>query len=264
MKIILGTNTFGKYHRQDIAVQSWLKLGIDVYDIQFTDTKSEYNLKNISCLTRSSQTCIKKSKKRLPFVNDILKALAEIECDYFVFTNSDVIIMPSLLQYIEDTEPDCMSCSRLDINEISSFENIKTEAKPVRWEIAGYDTFIFKRSWFLENQKLFRDYYIGRPIWDVVYTGIMKIYGKDFKIGNSNPPFCMHIHHGLAAVTTDTPEKDFNIKNGKKNLVDKFAGQIMSCFIRSILIYRQPMGSFLTPLDNEAQIEKEFFSHFKF
>lgn len=264
MKIILGTNTFEKYHRQDVAVQSWQKLGIDIYDVQFTDTKSEYNLNNLSVLTRSSKTELKKSVKRLPFVNDIVNILSEISCDYFIYTNSDVIIMPSLLQHIEKVKPDCMSCSRLDICDITCFDNIKTEAKPVRWEIAGYDTFIFKKDWFLKHKKLFRDYYIGRPLWDVVYTGIMKMYSNGFEIGNNNPPFCMHIHHGLAAVTTDTPEKDFNENNVNKSLVDKFACQVMSCYIRTILINRPHMGSFLIPLDNEKLIEKEFFSHFKF
>lgn len=264
MKIILGTNTYQKYHRQDIAVQSWLKLGIDVYDIQFTDTETAYKINNLSKLTRSSQTCLKNSEKRLPFVNDIINELSEITCDYFIFTNSDVIIMPSLLQHIEKTNPDCMACSRLDICDISSFDNIKTEAKPVRWEIAGFDTFVFKRDWYLKHKKLFRDYFIGRPTWDVVYTGIMKMYGKEFEIGNGNPPFCMHIHHGIAAVTTDTPEKEFNNNNAKKSLADKFAGQIMSCYIRTILINRPQMGSFLIPLDNERLIEKEFFSHFRF
>ena len=41
MKIVIGSNTFGTYKRQDIAVESWQELSekfdIDLYNIQFKD-----------------------------------------------------------------------------------------------------------------------------------------------------------------------------------------------------------------------------------
>jgi hypothetical protein len=271
MKITIGTNTFGNIHRQNIAVESWYalrdKFDIDLYDFQFVDEQKSfsknYNLDTIFSLKRSSADLFNNGKK-LPYVNDIISDLSDnCKGEYFIFTNSDVIIMPSLINLIKESEPDCISCSRLDITNVSSFENLKSEANPVRWEIAGFDTFVFKKQWYLRHKQLFQDYFLGRPAWDVVYTGLMKVYGKDFYIGNYNPPLCMHMHHGLASTINETVEKDFNINNCNLRTIDNFMGKMMGCYIHRYLIRRQPYGAFLHPIANEQEIEKDYFRHFK-
>ena len=96
MKIVLGTNTFGKYKRQDIAVDSWLHLrdkhDIDLYDIQFADEKKTfqeiYNLNTRYDLKAFSHTYCDSPSKKLPLVNHIIEYISDIECDYFIFTNS--------------------------------------------------------------------------------------------------------------------------------------------------------------------------------
>lgn len=275
MKILIGSNTFNVYHRQTVAVDSWKHLKnkfpdiIDIVDIQFQDETNSFNnfyeLNVKFDLTRSSLDVLPNAEKKLPFVNDIFSSLSKYvtsDDDYFIFTNSDVIINSNLIQYIIDNKPLCFACSRLDIHDVSSFQNLRKEIKPVRWEIAGFDTFIFKKSWFIEHQFLFNDYLLGKPEFDFVYAFIMKIYGDNTPFGNNNPAFCFHIHHGLASVTTDCPERDYNKNILHTNSFDLLAGKIMFLHLKNNLIKRQPWGSFLHPTEDEKLIETDFFKQF--
>jgi len=117
MKISIGTNTFQNFHRQNVAVESWYELrnkfGINLYDFQFKDEENSftkhYDLNTCFTLNRSSKDILETNKK-LPYVNDIISSLANIDdSDYFIFTNSDVIIMPSLIKEILAKQPECMS-----------------------------------------------------------------------------------------------------------------------------------------------------------
>lgn len=275
MNIIIGTNTYGNYHRQTIATESWNDLKIkfpnivDIVDIQFKDEEdifeNHYNLNVKFDLERSSLDLFPDSQKKLPFVNDIIKHISkytENEDDYFIFTNSDVVINSNLIKYIIDNKPECFACSRLDIENISSFQNLKNEIKIVRWEIAGFDTFIFKKSWYMKWSYMFNDYLLGKPEFDHVYAFIMKAYGDNTPFGNHYPPFCFHIHHGLASVTTECPELHYNRKVLKENSFDTMAARIMFYHLKYNLIKRKPWGAFLEPEKAEKQFEYNFFKNF--
>ena len=272
MKILLGTNTFGNYKRQDIAVQSWKKLKeifpdtVELMNIQFEDEMESFNdpygipVKYV--LKRSSLNLVPNATKKLPLVNDIFAYLCAYSSDYFIFTNSDVIINKNLITYIMEKQPECFACSRLDIQEIDDFSELRTKAVPVRWEIAGFDTFVFKKSWFLENQKLFNDYLLGKPEFDHVYAGIIKCFGDNTPLGNQYPPFCFHIHHGLSSVTTECPEREFNEKTMKTNPLDTFASRVVYFNLKYNLLQRKPWGSFLQYDVQEREREKRIFSAF--
>jgi hypothetical protein len=272
MKILLGTNTFKQYDRQTIAVQSYKKLKneypdiIDIVNIQFKDEEStfinHYDLNIKFELERSSFDVTEKPEKKLPFVNDILKVLAKYSEDYFIFTNSDVIINNNLIKYIVNNKPICFACSRLDINHINDLSELKEKIQPVRWEIAGFDTFVFKKGWFLQYQHLFNDYLLGKPEFDHVYAGIMKCYGDNTPLGNQYPPFCFHIHHGLDAVMKDCPERQFNVNTLKTNPFDSLVSRLMFYNLKYNLIRRQPWGAFLQPNQDEITKELEFFKEF--
>ena len=106
MKIVIGTNTFGSYHRQDVAVDSWKHLAskfdcVDVIDVQLVGQSShDYGIPAVTALKRHSGDLVPGSDKKLPVVSDILKVLGEHECDYFIYVNSDVIINSNLIKYI--------------------------------------------------------------------------------------------------------------------------------------------------------------------
>ena len=46
MNILLGANTFGNYHRQNVAVDSWIHLrkkhGVKLCNIQFKDEENSF------------------------------------------------------------------------------------------------------------------------------------------------------------------------------------------------------------------------------
>lgn len=271
-RIVIGSNTFGKYHRQDVAVDSWKhlqqKYDIDIYDIQFKDEvrsfDNVYNLNVIPKLTRSSESILKKSSKKLPLVNDVISCLSEVDCEYFIFTNSDVIINSNLIEYINNSKPTAFGCSRLDIHNVNGFEDIlRKNVTPVRYEIAGFDTFIFKKDWYVNHYSLFRDYFLGKPVWDQVYTTLLKIYADNDPFGNQFPPYCFHIHHGISSVTTECPEQQFNIKNKDGSYIDSLMCKIFDNYLQSIAIHRQPYGAFLHVEQDEQKHESVFFEKLK-
>lgn len=274
-KILIGCNYFfkGDTHRQDIAKQSLLKLknnfnSVSLAAIQFDD---EANLdigefKVIPALKNSSQTHVTKShKKKLPIVSEIFDQLyyEAYNCDYFIFTNSDVIISDRLINYInrkfhEGNPIETMSLSRMDIENII---NLEDQIVPVRWEIAGFDTFVVKCSWYTHNKHRFNPYLLGKPYFDWAYTGIMMAHSNCI-LGNLNPPFCFHIHHGIGSVTEESPEKDYN-KHLFYSTVDELYSKPVEFYINNILKKRTPFGSFLNTLEDEKKICETFFSQFR-
>lgn len=267
MKIAIGTNFFGNYHRQTIAIDSLIKIkskyknNVDLFGIQFKEEKEEIEKRSdinyIFELTRSSRDLFSNDKK-LPYINDILNILFGLSYEYFIFTNSDVILSDRLINFILNNNIQAMPCSRLDIQNITTLSDT---ISPVRWEIAGFDTFIFSKNWFNKHRDKFHDYFIGKPYFDLAYASIIKIHSDDL-IGNKNPAFCFHIHHGIGSVTEQSLIKDFNRQTYLK--YDQISSNILSYYIRNFLFKRSPDGLFLNEISNEQEIEKEYFKQFKY
>lgn len=277
MKILIGTNTFGSNLRQDIAVKSWqylktLNTQIDIIDLRFKDDPSFYtDIISHDCLTRSSENMLK-SKQQLPVVGDMLTELWKYaminKYDYIVFTNSDIIIMHNLLDYIEANNPTSFSCSRMDIEPIDSFNKIlQQQVKALRWEPAGIDSYIYNVHWLTENgnirEFLFNhEYFYGQPIYDVVLTGKMMLYDKTSTIHNTYPPKIFHQKHENNWVNKSTLEKDWNerIFKHKNYIVDHMIYNMMFYHLQNILCHRKPFGSFMNIPDEEKQKTNDYFS----
>lgn len=264
--IALGSNIYGNNHRQDVAIDSWLHLN-NKHDVQLYNVQPAENpvindrIQTLDVLSRHSGH-VTDGNKELPFVNDIFNALASVDCDYFIYCNSDVIVNSNLIKHIKQNEPACVACSRLDIHDIDSFDRVlNKQITPVRYEIAGFDAFVFSKKWYNQHMELFRDYLIGQPCWDQVYATIIKIYGDGVEFSNKLPPHCFHIHHEQTWQLEDTPEKQFN-KKQSQHYFDRLLCKIFDTYLKSVLINRQPMGLFITPIDNEKQIESNFFNKF--
>lgn len=273
MQIAIVTNTFGKYHRQNIAVESWVHLkkifpdNVRLYNLQFKDEKNTFNdhydgVETVYCLDTSSKTYIKNATKKLPVISEIIfRGFVYSKCDYLIYTNSDVILLPRLIEYILSERPDCMAGPRLDIENIDSFQNVLDEkVKPVRNEIAGYDFFVFEKNWFEDYKKYFvSKFLIGKPLFDVDYAGLMVLFGKKYHIANGYPVMALHIHHGIDSVTTECAERDHNQKVHDDNDLFKIANNVMFFNLQHNLCKRKPWGAFLQPQANEQQIQKSFF-----
>ena len=269
MKIKIITNTFQKYHRQDVAVQSWTHLtrlfpNIEIVNLQFsdeTDIKFYPELSTLYVLDDSSKTLISDATKKLPCLNEMFSQGLSQDCEYFIITNSDVIIMPNLIEYIQNNKPSAMACSRLDVEDINSYQDVLDKnLKPVRWEPAGFDVFVFKKEWADKHRNYFTTpYFLGKPKFDVVWAGYMKIFGDNSPLGNQYPPYCFHIHHGNSACYLECAEKDWNHGLLKKYPLDALMHNIMVLHLKMNLLKRTPWGAFLSIPEQEKNFEKEFF-----
>jgi len=266
VKIVIGTNTFGRYNRQNISVDSFVYLTkqfdcVDFVDVQFNNMISKYDVKCHDVLTRSSKDVISGSTKQLPFVNDILNHLSQIECDYFIYVNSDVILNPNIIKYIMNNNPDSFCCSRVDIADVTSFQQvIDKKVTALRYEIAGFDVFVFKRDWYLRNNDLFDDFLVGQPCWDQCYAMIVKLFAGGHKIGNKFPPYCFHIQHAPTWQTdTQAPERVYNHKIANKPL-NRLTFNIFDKYLKSVLLRRTPAGAFMNIPEDEDRYESTFFT----
>jgi len=262
-------NTFGKYHRQDVAMEGLQYLmkryngKIQVYDIQFPNTTSLYP--NVICKNSLRNTKeIVGGEKNHPFVCDLFNAGLDLSEDTqaqgFIVMNSDVILLPKMLDYLLEKKPKAMAFCRTDIEDVENFEELLTKgAKFVRTEIAGCDIFYFDREWASKFSIFFQSSYLyGKPLFDNVWVGYIKVLGDNSPIGNDIPPYAVHIHHGISSVTTECEEKRWNERILDMNKTDHIVHNIVFYHLKKNLL-RRDWGTFLNPTPNEKEFEKEFF-----
>ena len=110
MKIALGTNIFGNFHRQDMCMESLKRLKeefpdiIDLYNIQSPNNTQEVDgFKTITPLITTSKDIIPNCIKTKPMMKEMFGGLADLEgYDYFIFTNSDIILSNRFIKLIQD------------------------------------------------------------------------------------------------------------------------------------------------------------------
>jgi len=240
MKIAIGTNIFGHYNRQTLAIESLKKLkekvkdvnvDIDLFNIQFENNTINIDgfttlnvLKNNNITIRNeiiqasgySPNCVNcddidmsvpLSSKVLPLMNELFDSLGcLIEYDYVIFTNSDIMISNRLINEILTTKKESYSVSRLEIQSINSLTDALI---PFKIEIAGFDTYAFKPAWWQHNKHRFPKYLLGKPRWDNHYTSIFMTY-SDGKVLNYYPGHIVHIYHGYASHQDDMENRYVN------------------------------------------------------
>lgn len=264
MKISIGTNYFGQNERQDIARQTHAIVqkkhpNVKMYNIQFADDTENWNpessIENLHAFKRSSKDILPEYDKKLPFVKEAFDVLASTDCDYFVYINSDILITDRLVKYISEAKDlQATTSQRLDIRPIKSLnDNIFAE----RFEIAGFDTFIFSKEWYKKHHVLFEDYLIGKVWFDHALALIIKIFGGNHKILNYLPNHTAHIFHGQQSHLDD--EGNFHNKKVYENSLFKNLFYIWDDYFRFYLLKRIPMGRFIDMIDDEINFEKEYF-----
>jgi len=172
-----------------------------------------------------------------------------------VYVNSDILITDNLVNYIKLNPLITTTCQRLDIEPVLSL------SEPIigrRFEIAGFDAFIFNKKWYLAHQFLFEDFLLGKVYFDHAFAFIIKLFGGEHLILNSFPPHIAHIMHGRESHAED--EGNLYNKFVYENSFAKNLFYIWDDFVHKFLIRRPPAGCFLNMLDNEKNIEGEYFS----
>jgi hypothetical protein len=253
MKIAIGINIFGDYKRQDQCIEVLLRLvikypEISLYNITFEDEKN-YTLgfKPLPLLKTKTKDIIQGSKSEKPIAKEFFDILSTVDCDYFVFMNSDILLTERVIKMIIKGEYETYSFSRHDCYKIESFDKII----PFRIEIAGFDTWAVKKDWWIKNQQFFKNYIYAEHLWDVAFA--LEMYNRSISfIGNKEIYLC-HEKHELKWNET-SPEALHNSKLWENSgYSDKWHK-----FIYSYLINRLPHGQFLNPLPDELDQEKIF------
>lgn len=253
MKIAIGINIFGSYKRQDQCVEVLNKLAnkynnISLYNITFEDEKnSNLEFNHLPFLKRKAKNVIKNSVSEKPVSKDFFDILSKVDCDYFIFMNSDILLTEKFIKLIMKGEYETYSFSRHDCYNIESLDKII----PFRIEIAGFDAWVVKKTWWQENHIHFQDYIYAEHLWDVAFT--MEMYNRSNSFIGNKDVFLCHEKHDLKWNET-SPEALHNSKLWELTPYHKKWHE----FIYSYLIQRLPYGQFLYPLKDELQKEKEF------
>jgi len=280
MKILIGTNIFGNNPRQYIARESWLHLQklypdlIELVAVQFideqpdflSDKKIEYNdykLPVIWGLDRSSQSMVTGSTKKIPFIKDILtelcvKASLKSDITHFAYINSDCILTDNFIKHMLSNEINALAISRLDVAPIEKFNDLVNKGVTVlRNEIAGFDMFVFRKEWWGEHGGKFKDYLIGQPLFDVLYAGLIMLFGGKIYNDSTKPLVC-HIFHENTS-HNDTIEKKYNEDIINRYMFEKLVVNMMHYHLQYNLCRRKPWGRFLAPTEDEQIFTERFF-----
>jgi hypothetical protein len=258
MKIVLGVNLFGDEHRHRISRESYKRLsdkfGISLLNLQFeglppTFEDERFETKHI--LKISSKDLIPESFKTLPTMKDCFDALASTECDYFIFTNDDIIISPTYIELFLATLKDSYPSSRLSIKELATLEDEITAID--HYQVAGFDAFIIKKEWWLKVRDYFPNYILGKPCWDVHYAMLCMRHG-DSMLCNKWPPPTFYIAHDLVSFD-DCPEKKYNERIfWEDHIADS---KIWNLYLHKVLLKRPTQ--YISVFGNEEELEKIYF-----
>jgi hypothetical protein len=255
--ILIGTNTFLKNSRQDLCIESLKRLkklnsNVDICLVQQPEDEIQYSdIEVLKTLNRDSSQLVNTDKK-LPFVNDIFNTLADHSSDYFIFCNSDIILSQQLINKIVNTESsfEAFGISRIDIPVITS---LSESFVPLRMEPAGFDCWVVSKQWWLKNKNLFKDYFLGRPFFDVHYTMIMLLNTKS-DIHISNEQLIYHIKHSSPAFVRDECYL-FNETQTNKFYADQEI--VWGNISNNTFLKRQDYGRFLNFGVNETAFIKQ-------
>jgi hypothetical protein len=259
MKIAIGINIFGYYKRQDQCIEVLNNFAskypeIELYNITHEgETHYTNGFKHLPLLKRKAKDVISGSISEKPIAKDFFDVLSQQDCDYFLFLNSDILISRSLIELLLKAEYETYSFSRADCYPI---ENIK-KIIPYRTEIAGFDAWAVKKSWWIENRQYFDDYVYSEHLWDVAFA--VEMYNRSNSIICNKQP--IHIYHEKHELKWN--ESSSEALHNSKLWENTPYHERWHNFIYSYLVRRLPMGQFLYPLSDELQKEKEYLNVLK-
>jgi hypothetical protein len=262
MKISIGTNIFGSDLKQSLGLETQYRLKNkypDIVNLYAFQRKIEENISSLhetKLLTRDSRDFVEGGKKTTPCVKDILDGLAETDCDYMVYTNSDILFSYNFIEYILNGDYTGYACSRMDIHPIN---NLQDKMIQFRYEIAGQDTFVIKKDWYIKKRHVIKDYLIGSILYDTALTCILKQHGQNDPIVNDYPVQIAHIHHGWGS-GYPSPENTYN--TSLYDSEDKQLKDPWGWYYHNVLTKRPDGFNMFTLFPNEKQIEKEHFGKF--
>ena len=262
MKISIGTNFHTPSFRQDVALHYFNNAKqhysdiVNFYAFQKDISMNIPDFFKIKSLSRDSRDFVYGGIKTSPCIKDILDGLAETDCDYFVLINSDILIGKKFIDKILEDKWLGYSCSRVDVGNIS---NLNDPLTILRYEVAGFDAFVFNKNWYISNRDIFKEYLLGSIWFDTALNTLLKIRGQNDPFMNDFPIQIAHIFHGWGS-GKKSPENDYNIKLYDSEPLD--VRESWAWYYHNILINRTPTGIHFDLYPNEKEIEKKHFDKF--
>jgi len=273
MKILLGTNIFGNNIRQDIARESWLHLQqqypdlIDLVALQFPFENegkiSRFGIPALFDLHINSRFYLDDSGKDIPSIKDMLeilykKAQEDKTITHLAYINSDCILTKHFIDYIQQNDVPAFAASRLDIEPVNSFKEIKQKGINVtRSEPAGFDLVCYKKEWWKDHGHLHPEMLIGQPLFDVLYAGLIMLYGGKL-LNDPQKPIICHIQHENVS-HKDSVEKRYNENKIKNSPFNQLVVNMMYFHLQFNLLTRKPWGKFTVVQKGEKEFTENFF-----
>jgi hypothetical protein len=231
---------------------------LDLYNVQFKNDPSATlndNFITLANLEQKSSDFVPNAKnKHLPIMSEIFDVMSDTNCEYFVYTNNDIIVSNRLIKHVKETNRNCYPVSRLAIYPIQSLQD---DIKYSHYQVAGFDTFVVKAEWWKQHKDKFPPYILGFPAWDVHYATVMMMTDEKTTLVNKWPPCSFHVMHESPWKADNTiPERVWN-ENLFWNSHKTSVGDVWNKYLFDVLLKRK--DEYRKPFKNELELEKRYF-----
>jgi len=251
MKIGIGINNFKPENelllRERLCIESLLKCK------EKNNDTALYNIvtKNKQYPIQGFETLVVPNSEKYIYVNDMLDALVNTECEYIAILNNDIIVNNTLFKQFEE-DIDVHPISRGHIQQIQSLQD---DIVPTAYSVHGFDMFIFKTAWWIKNKHIFPNMFLGRPYWDTLFF-IKSILNGSYKILNKQPPVIFHMEHN----STSMHEKDTYTLQNEAAAKSEPDMEKWWNYVYNVLLKRNYHNGikWWLPHENELELEKQY------
>jgi hypothetical protein len=283
MKIAIGINAFKPYdklnHREMLCIESLQKLkqkfkNVELYIITFEEDQIAYDgFTTINKLKKKSNTVVKEyfkqahlsqeyslrendinsNKRELPIVNEIFDVMSDIDSDYFLFTNSDIIISDRFIKHIT-AEYECYPSSKACISNIKSLDETPVADA---YSVHGFDAFAIKNSTWKRVTKSLKQFILGHNYWDTYFFTMLNCLCKCKNL-NKLPFVSFHINHDGCSSDKAFVENYYTEDVFRR---DPIVNRIWWNYVFNVLEKRPTVNNcrWYQPFENEVELEQHYF-----
>lgn len=266
MKIAIGINSFKKEqdfnNREKMCIESLHKLKalypstVELVNITFKD-ETFATLDGFLNIHNLKQIPVNITDKKIPFVYEIFDNLSELNTDYFLFINNDIIVSNRYIKEIlKNSEYDCFPASKLHFTKLDSLDD--KDSIPESLSVHGFDGFAIRSSWWKQNRDKFKPMLLSRAYWDTYFYAKCHLYGKSLTL-NKPPAVIFHVDHESTSMEGE-PGNTYNEKNFIEDK-DQLPQRWFS-YVQNVLLKRPSENNikWYVPFDNEKTIENKYFT----
>jgi hypothetical protein len=283
MKIAIGINAFKPYdklnRRELFCIESLLKIkqkfkNVELFIITFKEDKLVYDgFTTINKLEKKSNVIIKEyfkqdwllpeynlrkndidnNKRELPIVNEIFDVMSDINSDYFLFTNSDIIISDRFIKHITE-EYECYPSSKACISDIESLNDVPIADA---YSVHGFDAFAIKNSVWKRVSKSLKPFILGHNYWDTYFFTMLNCLCKCKNL-NKLPFVSFHINHDGCSSDKAFVENYYTEDVFRR---DPIVNRIWWDYVFNVLEKRPTVNNcrWYLPFENEVELEQHYF-----